>query len=25
LPFAVRAGVEAPGIIAEGNGDNRQQ
>jgi hypothetical protein len=25
LPFAVRAGVEAQGIIAEGNGDNRQQ
>jgi hypothetical protein len=25
MPFAVRAGVEAPGIIAESNGDNRQQ
>jgi hypothetical protein len=25
LPFAVRAGVEAPGIIAEDRGDDRQQ
>jgi hypothetical protein len=25
LPFAVRAGVEAAGIVAESNGDNRQQ
>jgi hypothetical protein len=25
LPFAVRAGIEAPGVMDERNGENRQQ